>query len=373
MDNMHFKTLITLFIKDVQQDEETDREIADKIADLSGQNENKEPNVLDRLLLERLNSNRDAFSREVSSEVESIMEIYDVNTEDPELLEFDDHTQEIREGYETGVMDCIRLPQGNTVDLHGHPLYGRYVIRDGMVFERNAGPFHHEKRTKRAKKMKPLPAFPIRKVYKDMNDYAEKGLGYDYIDEYQGYGYIYNPNGMWDWYQIGGRWPAMFLVKQDCTEYTIGERSWASSDRYPAPEGYIWVCGARKKDIEWQVMREWKNQRTADEYRKYEEIFRSGQVPDDICGCITEDGIRIFGTMVYQKDQTLEDYIRMHGYPESRKYPFGAHDIVDADIWMCSEDTVIEGDTNLDWESRMERYIDELDDETVLVGVDYHI
>ena len=121
---MHFKTLITLFIKDVQQDEETDREIADKIADLSGQNENKEPNVLDRLLLERLNSNRDAFSREVSSEVESIMEIYDVNTEDPELLEFDDHTQEIREGYETGVMDCIRLPHGNIVDLHGHPLYG---------------------------------------------------------------------------------------------------------------------------------------------------------------------------------------------------------------------------------------------------------
>ena len=37
------------------------------------------------------------------------------------------------------------------------------------------------------------------------------------------------------------------------------------------------------------------------------------------------------------------------------------------------EDTVIEGDTNLDWESRMERYIDELGDETVLVGVDYHI
>ena len=63
----------------------------------------------------------------------------------------------------------------------------------------------------------------------------------------------------------------------------------------------------------------------------------------------------------------------MHGYPEGRKYPFCVHDIVDADIWMCSEDTVIEGDTNLDWESRMERYIDELGDETVLVGVDYHI
>ena len=75
MDNMHFKTLVMLAVNDVQRDEETDREIADKIADLSGQNENKEPNVMDRLLLERLNSNRDAFSREVSSEVENIMEI----------------------------------------------------------------------------------------------------------------------------------------------------------------------------------------------------------------------------------------------------------------------------------------------------------
>lgn len=115
--------------------------------------------------------------------------------------------------------------------------------------------------------MKALTSYPLRKIYKDYHDYAVNGHGYEFNEEYGGYGYIYNPNGMWDWYQIGGRWPAMFLVKEDCREYTIGERSWASNDRYPAPEGYIWVCGSRKKDIEWQVMREWENHCAAERYR----------------------------------------------------------------------------------------------------------
>ena len=26
----------------------------------------------------------------------------------------------------------------------------------------------------------------------------------------------------------------------------------------PCPEGYKWVCAARKKDIEWQTMRDWR-------------------------------------------------------------------------------------------------------------------
>jgi len=61
----------------------------------------------------------------------------------------------------------------------------------------------------------------------------------------------------YDWCVIGGRWPRRFLVKESCKEYSIGERSWDDIDRkIDAPEGYFWVAAARKKDIEWQAMRE---------------------------------------------------------------------------------------------------------------------
>lgn len=99
-----------LYVNEVQEDKEADEEIASRITVLREQQTNDELDIMDKLLLERLNSNRDAFSREVSCGVESIMEMYDVNTEDPELLEFDDHTKELQDDYETGEVNCIRLP-----------------------------------------------------------------------------------------------------------------------------------------------------------------------------------------------------------------------------------------------------------------------
>ena len=65
----------------------------------------------------------------------------------------------------------------------------------------------------------------------------------------------------------------MFLVKDDCEEYSIGERSWSNSEtKYEAPEGYRWVVAARKKDIQWQVMHEWKITTATKEFYKLEEI-----------------------------------------------------------------------------------------------------
>ena len=116
---------------------------------------------------------------------------------------------------------------------------------------------------------------------------------------------------MWDWYQIGGRWPVTFLVKADCTEYSFGERSWGNySKKYPAPEGYMWVSAARKKDICWDVMRSW--------------------------------------------------------------YPIGVSDIVDADDWFSKNDISI-GKESSNWHEQIDTYIDDLDGEDVLVSVDYHM
>ena len=74
---------------------------------------------------------------------------------------------------------------------------------------------------------------------------------------------------------LGGRWPYMFLVKKTCTEYAIGKISWAHRREVPeAPKDYQWVCGARKKDIEWQAMHEWKRKELTERFCKLENFFR---------------------------------------------------------------------------------------------------
>ena len=64
--------------------------------------------------------------------------------------------------------------------------------------------------------------------------------------------------------------------------------------------------------------------------------------------------------------------------PESWKYPFAVHTIVDAEQLISQDDGFSEeGQTKQtnseDWKSFLDQYIDGLEDDAVLVSVDYHI
>lgn len=63
--------------------------------------------------------------------------------------------------------------------------------------------------------------------------------------------YWYNPEARWDWYQIGGRYCGRLEVRNDCTEYSVGNTSWCSPDvpYHTDKEGIRIVDGARVKDI----------------------------------------------------------------------------------------------------------------------------
>ena len=62
----------------------------------------------------------------------------------------------------------------------------------------------------------------------------------------------YNPNSKWDWYEIGGRWNKILLVKEEVKDIEEGTPSWGNLDSInkKAPEGFKWVTGAKIKDIE---------------------------------------------------------------------------------------------------------------------------
>lgn len=119
--------------------------------------------------------------------------------------------------------------------------------------------------------------YPVKKLYPSLKQYAEDYCGYTYDNKNNTYGYYCNPNAFWDWYSIGGRWPFQFLVR-DTAERINGERSWGNEDAVcEAPEGYIWVCGARKRDIAWELMKEWELQHAKKRFELLAETFRSRQ------------------------------------------------------------------------------------------------
>lgn len=374
---MHFLTLAILEIPEVREHKELDKQIVEALKELELQKQIETKNFMLDFTIGRFQNLQSSFSRAVNDGVSELMYPYCESLEDPEYLEFEDRTEKLREEYES-VVDCIKLPQGTIVEQYGDPLWGRFVVRDGKVFQRDAGSLHHEKRTKKAKRMVALPNYPRKKLYKSFEKYAEERCGFSFDEKHQGYGYYYNPNAIWDWYSIGGRWPEMFLVKDACTEYSIGERSWCNSDRKSeAPEGYRWVCAARKKDIAWDAMRDWRNQKAAERFHKLEQMFLAGKTDPDFHGEIVPDGVMHWGELVYRKGSTLEEYLEGYGIPGSWKYPVGSHDIVDEGQWLSVEDSVQDPGTGsyapVDWRSCIDGYIDDMDEDMVLVSVDYHI
>lgn len=310
---------IPSLVEDIEKNEEIARQKASLEELLTLDSKNR---VMTQLLIERCNNMRDTFSRAVNDATATFLESFSCYTENPDYLEFYDGTAQMKEQYQSTI-DCVKLADGRIVPVMEVFSHKRYVIRNGLVYQCSAGPAKQERRTKSAKRMKALPNYPICKVYSNFDEYAHKYWGLQYYSEQDAYGYYYNPDAYFDWYSMGGRWPELFLVKEDCKEYSIGECTLScDEDSHPHPEGYKWVCAARKKDIEWQVMKDWLSQQTS-------------QYPICFFGYFSEDGCF-----------TQNDFITDNC---NRKF--------DEDAWNNARND----------------YLDSIPDNAVLVGIDCHV
>lgn len=377
---MHFRSLLTVNLPAVTPDPEWEKDISKAIEELHSLQ--PQPgiimdNVMLQIHIERLNSINNTFGRELIPVIHETMERFNCCTEDKRFLEFWDRTSEFLHDYNEHVT-CVKLPNGRIVEENSRPLWGKFIVKDGFVYQKEWGPLHHPKRSKRAKKMKALPDYPRRKMYKSFEDYLDQEC-YAVLDEETGkYGEWFNPDGVYDWYSIGGRWPAMFLVKTDCTEYSLGERGIYVHTDFSAPEGFMWVACARKKDIQWNEMRKWCNQKATERFHDLEEMFQAGVTDEKYC-IVTEEGVLSCGEIVYRKGQTLEEYLKDYGIPEDWRYPISVHDIFcEEEYFSKSEYDVYNVETKTrttkeGWRETLDDFIDEADDEDVFVGIDYHI
>ena len=373
---MHFVILVPLTIPEVEENEIENAKMAEMVKQLEAHLQEKPDSIMGQIYLERYRGLLSSFARTVDAEIEAKMEPFGENNE--EYFQFFDYTDDLRSEFENDSADCVKMPGGNFVPLNYHcypVLVDRFIIKDGLVYQAHAGPLKHEKRTKKAKKMKAYPNYPYKKMFRTFEQYAKVCSDYDYDEKGQGYGYWCNPDAFWDWYVIGGRWPRMFLVKNECTEFSIGDRH-KDIESLDAPDGFKWVVAARKKDIQWAVMKDWKYQKAFEEYGILKRAFETKQLPEGRYGKITEDGILSFGDMAYRKGEILEQFLHRRNLDDDLKYPVLVYGYLSDESYVDEYSlTGIEDkeERRHAWHEKVIAFLDAQDDDTVLVGVDYHM
>lgn len=371
---MHFLTLTAVQVFEMEEDLEQNKIVEEQKNKLQEAIQaNGRETAVHSVFLQRLAQLSTTFSRAVDEAVSEKLEPFNTSTDDPNYLEFVDQTEELKREYE-GTIDCIKLPQGKIVPVRYGFYQKRFEIQNGKVFQRKAGPARQLRRTKRAKRMRALPNYPFRKLYKDFRQFAEEWAYADWHEEQQGYGFYTNPDAQWDWYSIGGRWPCQLLVKDTCTEYMPSEfePGDADSDRLP-PEGYRWVSAARMKDIQWDTIREYRRGLLTEQYSKLKEIFQTGNLPQNFYGKCVEDGIQLGEELIFRNGETLEKYLVRTDWYRTRKYPMPTCNFLDLDGNWEGEAAFGWNSYSQDWEDALDDFLSGLSPEDVLVVVDCHI
>jgi len=320
------------------------------------------------------------IATEDPANIDWLMEPFQEGTQDMAYLAFEGHGEEVSNEFAKSTMDCIKLPGGKIVPWY-HRDVSRFEIKGGQVYQKKASPLQHAMRTKKAKKMHALPEYPLRKLFASLKEYAEEYHGYTFDEEQQAYGYYCNPNAFWDWFVIGGRWPFQFLVKESCDSAVYAEGCCGNENaKRPAPEGYWWAAGARKRDIEWDVMRAHCVEAFTKRLSELEQWFRGGVRPadDDHFADITEEGIRSWSHMLYYKDETLEQYLERHELGPDCKYPVNAFSYVHDGTYYSQGDMGWFGLSSNDkpddvWRSMMQDFLANVPEDNFIVLLDCHI
>lgn len=365
---MHSVTLINVNVPHVEEEPEKDTKIQEEIEKLE-EVQKTSPTYLTRYRLSCLYETSNAFARKVLEVIDETLEPYSTNTENEDYLEIVDYTGDVENEYETRTVNCIKRPDGKILqEYYDKSIHGLIVRKDGKVYEIvHLGDVSYYKRTKKAKKHTAIQNYPVSSLY-TLQEYGES-LGYNYDEKTRQFYLTENPNGIFDWYSIGGRWPTMLLVKEDCKEFSYG-----TSYGYEAPEGYKWVSAARKKDICWDVMMNFKKDKLIKVYNELVKCFEEQKISEEIKKeyynpTITEEGIKEFNYFPYKKGETAEEFLTHKVFDESLKLYPAPSIFIDQDSELFEE---YDYENTEDWHNTLINYIDNIDDDEVIAVIDMH-
>jgi len=289
-------------------------------------------------------------------------------TEDENYLEFEDVTDDYKREYETPIT-AIRLLNGTIVESSDDRFYRDYTLKNNRIYKRDWGKNNIDKRTKKAKKMKVLQNYSLKNIYKTFDEFADKGRYLIYHAKEDAYGYYYNPDAQWDWYVIGGRYADLILVKENVTDVNENESfSRYKEEKRKAPKGYKWVSGAKKCDIQWDLMKRMEVKQAVRSYYKYKEMYETSNLGNDKAFKIEDDRLMYWGNVKYIKNETLKDFCTRKHLDRS-KYSLACYSFIDEEgEWNECEEM-----SKAEWCEKVKKFILGLDDESYITCVDCHI
>ena len=181
----------------------------------------------------------------------------------------------------------------------------------------------------------------------------------------RGYYYMstYNPRSKWDFYQIGGRWQGVFLLK-DGAEGASGNRSLLDKSTEP-----LGIDVAYLKDIDWEAMRKREvDGNMEDYYKAVEYVLNELEAGKTYDSCVAMLHFR-YGI----DDETLEEHVAKHR-------AFTTHAVVDEHGWHEWSKmgwwaiTYDEKESHETWRQKFaERFLSNPTEKTVVAVVDCHI
>lgn len=192
----------------------------------------------------------------------------------------------------------------------------------------------------------------FQEIYPTFDDFMKDYHGYTERDsKTNSYGYWMNPNAKWDWYQLGGRWRGMLLVKNSVTSL-LGSPGVFGDDyneRF-TPKGYRWVDSAQLKDIEWDMMADINKKKAEEDWKEIHEKLESGEFDSAYVSIVYDIG----------KNDTMDSYVE-------KCAKFGTYAILTNDgSWYDSNNDEFK-------DNYFEKYVKNADKELYLSIIDCHI
>lgn len=256
------------------------------------------------------------FGDDVEGKLEDYWEL-DLSEEeikDDYRAEFVDKTDEIKEGFASGILKTHKMPNGEFV----------------FPWEDNKGEGVEEE-------------VRVNEYYKDWKEYAKYYA--DYTIDGERCGYYCNPNAKWDWFVIGGRWGGFFIHKKN-PKYPEDIVKIKDEFYDTKNQQHKRACDAlRKCDIDIEEMQRIAVRRAEDSWNKFRQT---------------------------QNDITYKQYLE-----DARKNVLVPFAIIDCDgQWrekgLMGWFAIIKGESNT-WKDDFRKYFDSVPDDTILTMVDCHI
>lgn len=227
-----------------------------------------------------------------------------------------------------------------------------------------------------------------KKGKESLEEWAERN---GYHKQGDSFGYMSNPNAKWDWFEVGGRWAGMLVLKKGLGVPSDGrgDKSWTwdhkGEDPYEAKDQREVADIAKIKDIDWPFLHKEAYKLAAQRYQEYRDWLKGGSTSDrdvhhfDMHSLAYSLGLvhrQADGEFIYKDVESEEEFFAKY----AAYWEFSTYAVLDRNGWHspgemgwfgCSSE---DPEDYLAWSAKYyERFIENEDPETVLAVVDCHI